>query len=122
MSDATQAGTLSPPVGQGHGVEDDHSHGLTDKGYVRIAAILAVITAMEVIWSYLPWWDNATGGRHIVEVGGLLIMMAYKFAMVAANFMHLKFDDKLLTRVFYAGLFLAVGVYVAALTTLHVFY
>ncbi len=30
--------------------------------------------------------------------------------------MHLSYDNRLLTRVFYGGLFLAVSVYVAALT------
>ncbi|MCU1358705.1 MAG: hypothetical protein JWM89_4123 [Acidimicrobiales bacterium] len=109
-----------PPVGQGHGA--DHSHGMSDWGYAKIAILLAVVTAAEVAWSYLPVWDNATGGKHLVEVGGLLAMMAFKFFYVAANFMHLKFDDKILTRLFYAGLFLAVIVYSIALTTFHVFW
>lgn len=115
------AATTSPPVGQGHGVEDDHRHGLSDKGYIRIAVILALVTAAEVIWSYLPPFDNAKGGTHILFVAGLLIMMAFKFTYVASNFMHLKFDDKVLTRLFYTGLVLAVTVYVIALTTFHVF-
>ena len=54
-------------------------------------------------------------------VGLLLSLAVIKFVMVASNFMHLKFDDRLLTRVFYAGLFLAVGVYLVVLATLHVF-
>ena len=114
--------TDGPPVGQGHGVDGEHAHGRTDKQYVMIAVLLAGVTAAEVLWSYLPVWDNATGGKHLVEVGGLLAMMAFKFFYVAANFMHLKFDDKILTRLFYAGLFLAVIVYSIALTTFHVFW
>ena len=51
----------------------------------------------------------------------LLVVMSIKFVVIAAFFMHLKFDSIILTRVFYAGLFLAVAVYVIALTTLHVF-
>jgi cytochrome c oxidase subunit IV len=35
--------------------------------------------------------------------------------VVAAYFMHLKWDKKLLTGIFYAGLVLAVAVYVAVL-------
>ncbi len=53
-------------------------------------------------------------------VAGLLIMMAVKFAVVAGFFMHLRFDNKLLTRLFYAGLFLAVVVYVIVLTTFRI--
>ncbi len=116
MTDATATPTAAPPrpsgpVGQGKG--PSAHHGPTDKYYVRIAVALAVITAIEVAWSYVPWAD----GLVLVEVGGLLLMMAVKFVVVASNFMHLKFDDKVLTRVFYAGLILAISVYVAALTT-----
>ena len=35
--------------------------------------------------------------------------------------MFLKFDNKIFSWMFYAGLFLAVGVYVAALSTFHFF-
>jgi len=100
---------------------DDGHHGPTDIYYVRIAIALAVITAIEVAWSYLPVWDDATGFKAFVEVAGLLVMMAIKFVVVASNFMHLKFDSKILTRIFYAGLGLAIAVYLAALTSLHLF-
>ena len=121
MTDTTSA-TLADPIDGGHdgGHDATAHHGLSDRGYIRVAVTLAVITAVEVAWSYLPWWDGATGGRAVLATGGLLAMMAFKFAMVASNFMHLKFDDKILTRVFYAGLFLAVGVYLAALTTFQI--
>ena len=97
--------------------DHDHSHGLDDKGYIKIALWLAVITGAEVAWSYLPVWEDATGFLAFAEVAGLLIMMAVKFAIVAAFFMHLRFDNKLLTRLFYAGLALAVVVYCIVLTT-----
>ncbi|QXC59485.1 cytochrome C oxidase subunit IV family protein [Aquihabitans sp. G128] len=110
---------LAPPVGQGHGADAHHSP--TDGHYYRIAIGLAVITGIEVAWSYLPTWDGATGLKAFIEVAGLLVMMAIKFVVVAAQFMHLKFDDKLLSRVFYAGLVLAIFVYIAALTTFQIF-
>ena len=93
-------------------VHEDHHP--SDSHYVRIAIILAVLTAIEVALSYL-------GAPTIVEVGGLLFVMAIKFVMVALHFMHLKFDSKVLTRVFYSGLLLAVSVYVIALFTFRVF-
>ncbi|MCU1498265.1 MAG: hypothetical protein JWM47_2218 [Acidimicrobiales bacterium] len=110
---------ISPPVGQGH--DADAHHGPSEGYYYRIAVALAVITGVEVAWSYLPVWDGATGMKAFVEVAGLLVMMAIKFVVVASNFMHLKFDDKILTRVFYSGLVLAIGVYLAALATFQVF-
>ncbi len=92
----------------------EHEHGMTDKGYVVIAAILAAFTAAEVSLTYmhLPGWIFMTT---------LLTIMAIKFAMVVSYFMHLKFDNKIFTALFYSGLFLAIFVYSAALTTFHFF-
>jgi cytochrome c oxidase subunit 4 len=41
--------------------------------------------------------------------------------MVVSYFMHLKFDNKVFSFLFYAGLFLAVGVYIAFLATFKFF-
>jgi cytochrome c oxidase subunit 4 len=51
----------------------------------------------------------------------LMIMMVVKFIMVVSYFMHLKFDNKLFSWIFYAGLILAIGVYCVALATFHFF-
>ena len=47
--------------------------------------------------------------------------MVIKFIMVASYFMHLKFDNKIFSMMFYAGLILAIGVYCAALGTFKFF-
>ena len=92
--------------GEGH-------HGATDKQYIVIALVLAVVTAMEVTISYV----------HIgpIFLPVLLILMVLKFLTVVSYFMHLKFDNKIFSFMFYAGLVLAVGVYCAALSTFHFF-
>jgi cytochrome c oxidase subunit IV len=92
--------------GEGH-------HGATDKQYIIIALILAVITAMEVTISYVHI------GPLFLPI--LLILMILKFLTVVSYFMHLKFDNKIFSFMFYAGLVLAVGVYCAALSTFHFF-
>ena len=92
--------------GEGH-------HGATDKQYIIIALILAVITAMEVTISYVHI------GPLFLPV--LLILMALKFLTVVSYFMHLKFDNKIFSFMFYTGLVLAVVVYCAALSTFHFF-
>lgn len=96
---------------QGH--TDEQQHHPTDRTYMGIALILGLITAAEVATYY-------------VDLGSLLgpvliVMMIAKFSMVAGWFMHLRFDSNLFTRVFVSGLVLAVGVYVAALTSFHYF-
>ena len=87
---------------------DEHDDHPSDKLYVQIAIILAVITAAEV-------------STYLVDFGALMlpslmVMMVAKFILVAMFFMHLKFDNKLFSWVFVAGLALAVAVYVAPLT------
>jgi cytochrome c oxidase subunit 4 len=110
MSDINAPATI-PHDAEGQVQVMEH-HGPSDGAYVRIAVGLAFITALEVGWSY----SHVTGVGFLIP---LLIMMTIKFVVVASNFMHLKFDNKLLTRVFYAGLLLAIGVYIAALSSLH---
>ena len=88
-------------------------HGMSTRGYINIALILAAITALEVSTYYMDFGP--------LFLPALLIMMAVKFVMVVSYFMHLKFDNKIFSWLFYTGLFLAVGVYVAALATFHFF-
>lgn len=94
------------------GVHGEHDH-LSDNRYIVIALILGVITAAEVAASYIEL------GAAFIPL--LLFMMAVKFFIVVSFFMHLKFDNKIFTWLFYLGLFLAVGVYTAALTTFRFF-
>jgi cytochrome c oxidase subunit 4 len=89
------------------------SHGLTGRGYVRVAVILALITALEVSTYYVDF------GPFFLPA--LIIMMVVKFLMVVSYFMHLRFDHGLFSFLFYSGLVLAIGVYVAFLSTLHFF-
>ncbi|MBK6855849.1 MAG: cytochrome C oxidase subunit IV family protein [Microthrixaceae bacterium] len=113
------ANTVTIAADVAHG--DGHAHP-TDKLFVKTAILLAVVTAVEVAWSYLPWDDWGDGrALYLLEVGGLLAMMAFKFFVVASVFMHLKFDKKLLTGAFYAGLFLALAVYLGVLATFEFF-
>jgi cytochrome c oxidase subunit 4 len=89
------------------------SHGPTDRQFVTIFFILAVLTAIEVAVSYIDI------GPAFVAV--LLGLMAVKFFTVVLYFMHVKFDNKLFGRLFYIGLGLAIVVYTGALTTFHFF-
>lgn len=111
--DAAQASLdavhADPSGHAGHDYEEHHS----DAFYVKIALALAVITGLEVALSY----------SHIgsLFLPALLILMTIKFFMVVLFFMHLKFDSKWFSFFFYAGLGLAVGVYVAFLATFRFF-
>jgi len=95
---------------QGHGV--GHSGGAAVKGaahgghaspafYWAIGGVLTVITAVEVAVFYIP-------ALHPVLVPVLLLLSTAKFLLVVMFFMHLKFDSRIFTGVFLAGMVLAM--------------
>jgi cytochrome c oxidase subunit 4 len=93
-----------------HDADHEHeAHHPSDASYWVIFFILVAITAAEVSLSYM------SVGQFYLPA--LLTLMAIKFWTVVSFFMHLRFDNKLFSVLFYAGLFLAISVYIAALTT-----
>ena len=105
-----------------HGAHHGHGHDEhvpQDSYFIRIALILAFVTALET--STYWWGDWFDGNLDRVVVPALLIMMAIKFVMIASIFMHLKFDNKIFSWMFYTGLGLAVFVYLVFLATFQFF-
>lgn len=92
-----------------------HAHP-SDWFYIKTALFLALLTAIEVALFYV---EDDLGTS--VTIPLLLGLMVVKFGIVAALFMHLRFDSRLFTRLFLAGLILAVGVYLAAMTSMQFF-
>ena len=88
---------------------DDHDHP-GDRKYVEIAIILAVLTALEVA----TYFFEEELGDALIPI--LMVLMVVKFFMVAAWFMHLRFDSRLFSKLFVSGLVLAAAVYVVMLT------
>jgi cytochrome c oxidase subunit IV len=91
---------------------DTHEH-KSNSFYIKVAAALAVVTAFEVALYYMDI------GKLFMPT--LLILMVIKFLTVVSLFMHLKFDNKLFSMLFYSGLLLALFVYLAALMTFRFF-
>jgi cytochrome c oxidase subunit 4 len=94
---------------QGHagpaGAPDPHTRPHPEpREYIKIAVILALITAAEVGLYYLKMPNN-------VLIVSLLVFSALKFALVVLWFMHLRFDAPILKRLFVTGLVLAGTVY-----------
>ena len=92
---------------------DSGHHTPTDGYFIKIAVVLALLTALETS----TYW---------IHIGGfatplLLILMTIKFFMIVLVFMHLKFDNKLFSVLFYIGLGLAVLVYAVFLSTFQFF-
>lgn len=80
----------------------EHSHP-TAGTYLRIAAILAVLTVVEVGVFYIPAF-------HPVLAPALLTLSAAKFALVVMFYMHLKMDSRFFTFLFGGPMLLASAV------------
>lgn len=96
-----------------HAVEHPHPGPAT---YILIAVVLTAITIAEVgaIWPTLPF-AAILGG---LVVPFLLVLSAAKFSLVVMFYMHLKFDSRVFTGFFVAGLLIAISVIIALLALL----
>lgn len=79
----------------------------TIREYVMIGLVLTVVTAVELWASY----NVSILGSLLIPV--LIVLSAFKFAVVVAMFMHLRFEHALLTRLFAFGLVLAMFIMLA---------
>ena len=104
---------IGDPAAHGDAHSEEHAHP-TEIFYIKVAAVLFVITAVEVALYYIEL-------AKLPMVIILLTLAAAKFAMVAAFFMHLKFDSRLFRRFFVVGIVLALTVYTVVLLSFHVF-
>ncbi|MFM7718797.1 MAG: cytochrome C oxidase subunit IV family protein [Actinomycetota bacterium] len=107
MSDATETSGGAPTLRR-------RAHHPTTREYVRIALVLAAVTAAEVAIYYVP------------ALRGLLIPLLFlfaivKFALVVLWFMHLRFDSRTYSRFFVMGLAGAVTLYVVVLLSFGTF-
>lgn len=94
---------------QSHEHAEEHAHPPIMQ-YVLIAAILAIITAIEVATYYI---DALSGALVYI----LIALSVVKFSIVVGYYMHLKFDNRLFTWIFGLGL-VAGGAVVTTLIAL----
>jgi cytochrome c oxidase subunit 4 len=101
MADTHTAGAGTPARDAAHA--GGHA---SVKTYVLIGIVLTVITAVEVAIFYIPQLAP-------VLVPVLVTLSAAKFAIVVLFYMHLKYDSKLFSRVFFGPMLLAVLVVIS---------
>jgi cytochrome c oxidase subunit IV len=85
----------------------DQPHEPDYSGYVKIAGVLFVMIALELVTYYL-----APSGWIIPLLG---IFAAIKFFVIGAWFMHLRFDSNIFRLLFLGGLTLAVSIFFVTL-------
>src|SRR5437762_12294689 len=89
----------------GSHVMTEQAHATTGT-YLRVAAILVMVTLIEVGVFYVPAF-------HSVLVPVLLVLSAFKFMLVVMFYMHLKFDNCFFVFLFGGRLLRALSVVVS---------
>lgn len=84
--------------------------------YVRIAVVLAVVTAAEVAVYYVDWVHE-----HGLLIPLLFLFALIKFSLVVLWYMHLRFDSRTYARFFVMGLAGALTLYMAVLLMFRTF-
>jgi len=84
------------------------------KEYIRIAIVLALVTAAEVAVYYIEGV-----GDFLIPL--LFLFAVLKFSLVAMWFMHLRFDSRTYARFFVLGIAGAVTLYIAVLLMFRTF-
>jgi cytochrome c oxidase subunit 4 len=79
--------------------------------YLVIGIILAFITAFEVALFYIDM-------NHAFLAVLLIVLSAAKFLLVVGFFMHLRFDSRIFSVMFFGGLLLAFSVFIVVMATL----
>lgn len=95
--------------------ETEHAHP-SDWQYIKIALLLAVLTALEVFTYFESVHNLSDAVLYVV----LTVLMVLKFVYVVAWFMHLKFDSMIFRRVFQVGIAMALAVYLIMLTAFEI--
>ena len=82
--------------------------------YVRVAVTLGGITGVEVAIFFADWL-----GHGIIPI--LVLLSGAKFALIVIFYMHLKYEARLFSGMFVAGLILATGVVLALMALFQFF-
>lgn len=103
--------TMADATAETHAATEEGRHDephVGNRTYVVVAAVLAVLTALEVMIFYVP-------AVRPVLVPLLMVLMLAKFALVVLYFMHLKFDSSLLSGLFSGPMLISTTVVLALL-------
>ncbi len=79
-----------------------HAHEGKFHVFVQLAMILAIITGLELLVIYMPL-------ANWLIITLLMVMSAVKFVAVIWIFMHLKWDKRFLTVLFFIGMIIGGG-------------
>ncbi len=83
--------------------------------WIRVLVLLTVATVLEV----LTYVFEANLGALTAPI--LILFAIVKFVLVVAYYMHLKFDNRILTGIFVWGMVIAVSIFAAMAAIYHIY-
>jgi caa(3)-type oxidase subunit IV len=107
-TDETIATDSATAPADGHGEHDDHvAHNVAKhiRGYMLVGVTLIVFTAITVGLSYINF------GTMKVNVGIAMLVATFKAGLVAAIFMHLKSEKRMIYRILMFTAFFVLGLF-----------
>jgi cytochrome c oxidase subunit IV len=95
--------------------ESEHTHPSAGV-YAKVGLVLFVLTALEVGLYEITYGEHSAATGHALQpffVPLLLLLSAFKFALVAMFYMHLKQDDRIFSGLFVFPLIIATIIILA---------
>lgn len=106
--DETITADPAPVAADGHGDHDDHvAHNVAKhiRGYMMVGGTLLAFTAITVFLSYVNF------GTMKANVAVAMLVATFKAGLVAAIFMHLSNEKKLIYRILVFTAFFVLGLF-----------
>jgi cytochrome c oxidase subunit 4 len=107
-TDETIAAQTAPAAGDGHGEHDEHvAHNIAKhiRTYLMVGATLITFTAITVFLSYVNF------GTMKANVAVAMVVATFKAGLVAAIFMHLSNEKRMIYRILMFTAFFVLGLF-----------
>jgi cytochrome c oxidase subunit IV len=96
----------------GSGVMSEQAHHPSDRTYLKVGSLLFILTAVEIALYFIEDALESEWSLYLL-IASLIILSSIKFVLVVMYYMHLKWDDRIFTWFFLAGMFVAAAIILA---------
>lgn len=90
----------------------EQAHHPSDRTYLKVGSLLFILTAIEVALYFVEDALESEWSFYAL-IGSLIFLSSIKFVLVVMYYMHLKWDDRIFTWFFLAGMFVAAAIILA---------
>lgn len=84
----------------------EDAHHPSDRTYLKVGSLLFILTAVEIALYFVEDAFESDWSLYAL-IASLIFLSSIKFVLVVMYYMHLKWDDRMFTWFFLAGMFMA---------------